>query len=65
MDVQFNAPTVVPTVMDTTPRVGITHEEAVAFADFMRYLWVNGEQYGPLRQLIDRVDAYLEKRGHV
>ena len=58
MDVQFNAPTV-PVVIDTTPRVGITHDEAVQLQEFTRLMWMDYERYGALRRLLSRVDAYL------
>jgi hypothetical protein len=61
MDIAFNAPDAVATVMDTTPRVGITHEEAVQLAEFTRMMWMDYERYGALRRLLSRVDAYLAK----
>jgi hypothetical protein len=60
MDVQFNAPEAA-TVIDTTPRVGITHDEAQQLAEFTRMMWMDYERYGALRRLLSRVDAYLAK----
>ena len=59
MDIEFNAPDTPTTVMDTTPRVGITHQEAQELQEFTRLMWMDYERYGHLRRLLSRVDAYL------